>query len=285
MTQGSTVKRRLLAELWERDADYYRRAREHVSALASGGGEYQWLKGWLPSRGRVLDVGCGDGVHFDVLGRADLEWFGCDLSRLGVALAAERARSDRRPALVVADAEALPFADGAFDGILAVSVLEHLTDPERALDGMIAALAPGGRLLLLSPQYGGPLGASPSRRGGGSARFLERLVRAHRSPPDGRSLGWERVEPAVLDGQPYEGDRDAVVEPELRSLVRFLSRRGLRILDATSGLSWHSWREGRMSPGQWIARSVLEPIGRAGIRPYRDFGPLIAVCAARAEPP
>jgi hypothetical protein len=63
--------------------------------------------------------------------------------------------------------------------------------------------------------------------------------------------------------------------------VRFLTRRGLVVLDASSGLHWHTWLAGRMSLGQWIARSLLEPLGRARIRPYRDFGPLVAVCAAR----
>jgi SAM-dependent methyltransferase len=273
MSDRSVVKRRLLETLWEKDADYYRQAREHVSTLASGGGEYDWLRSWLPARGRVLDVGCGDGVHFEVLARPGLEWFGCDLSRLGISLAAGRDAPGPRPGLVV--------ADGAFDAVLAVSVLEHLPDPDRALAGMIAALAPAGRLLLLSPQYGGPLGASPSRRGGGGSRFFGRLLRAHRPATDGAALGWERVEPAVLAGVPYEGDRDAVVEPELRSLLRFLSRRGLVVLDASSGFAWHTWRAGRMSVGQRIARSLLEPVGRAGIPPYRDFGPLVAVCAAR----
>jgi SAM-dependent methyltransferase len=281
MSDRSFVKRRLLESLWEKDADYYRKAREHVSALASSGGEYDWLRSWLPSHGLALEVGCGDGVHFEVFARAGLEWFGCDLSRLAIGLAARRAAAGRPPRLAVADAEELPFADGSFDAVLAVSVLEHLPDPDRALAGMIATLAPAGRLLLLSPQYGGPLGASPSRTGGGGSRFVRRLVRAHGPGAEGTRLGWDRVEPAVLAGAPYEGDKDAVVEPELRSLVRFLTRRGLVVQDASSGLAWHTWRTGRMSAGQWIARSLLEPLGRARIRPYRDFGPLVAVCAER----
>ena len=280
---GSDVKHRLLDRLWGRDADYYRRASEHVRA-SSEGGEYAWLRKVLPERGRVLEVGCGDGVHFEVLGRPGLDWFGCDLSRLAIGLAAHRSPPSGRAALTVADAENLPYAPGSFDAVLAVSVLEHLPSPGRAIEHMIEVLAPGGRLCVVSPQYGAPLGASPCRRGGGASRFARRFLRAHLPSQSGSALGWDRVHPSILDGAAYAGDEDAVVEPEIRSLVRFLRERGLAIVDATSGLSWHSWRQGRTTPSQSAARAVFEALGRTGLPPYRWWGPLVCVCAAREDP-
>jgi SAM-dependent methyltransferase len=270
-----SVKGELLARLWGKDAGYYRKAAEHVVASRDAG-EYAWLRRWVPP-GLVLEVGCGDGVHFDVLADERVSWVGCDLSALAVALAKKRGLAR---ALVVADAEALPFASGTFQGVLAVSVLEHLEEPERALDAMIGVLAPKGRLILVSPQYGAPLGASPSRRGGGAARFAARWVRTH-LPVRAGVLGWDRVDPAVLAGAVYEGDEDTVVEPELRTLVAFLAARGMRVLDATSGLTWTTWRRGRMSLGQRTARALLEPLGRIGLPPYRWWGPLVCVCAER----
>jgi SAM-dependent methyltransferase len=46
------------------------------------------------------------------------------------------------------DAHALPFADRVFDTVLCTEVLEHLTEPQRAIDEMYRVLKPGGALLL-----------------------------------------------------------------------------------------------------------------------------------------
>jgi SAM-dependent methyltransferase len=46
------------------------------------------------------------------------------------------------------DLTKIPFADGAFDLVTCVSVIEHIPDYKRALAEMVRVLAPGGRLLL-----------------------------------------------------------------------------------------------------------------------------------------
>lgn len=282
MTRGDEdLKRSLVETLWGKDAAYYDAARAHVLQSAASGGEYGWVREQLPHRGRVLEIGCGEGTNMEVLSAEGLEWFGCDLSLLAVSRAREKRPGATRPAVAVADAERLPFVPGSFQAVLLVSVVEHLPRPEAVLDAAIERLAPGGRLVVLSPQYGGPLGASPCRSGGGTARFTRRLLAAHLPGGGGDRLGWERVHPKVLEGEAYDGDMDTVVEPELRSLCRFLARRGLRIRSATSGFEWHTWRRGRMSAGQRMARAVLEPLGRLGVAPYRSFGPLVAVSAER----
>lgn len=270
----------LLERLWSTDRRYYELAREQVRGAAAAGGEYAFLDRHLPARGRILEVGCGEASNLAVLARPDRSMHGCDLSPLGPRMAREDGL-EMASRLVVAAAEALPFATGSFEGVFAVSVLEHLPEPEAVLEQMIRVLAPGGRLVLVSPQYGGPLGASPCRRGGGASRFARRLLRAHLPAGDGARLGWDRVRPAVLDGAVYDGDLDAVVEPELRSLSRFLSARGLTIVEASSGFAWHTWR-GRNGPlAQKAIRLVGETLARAGIPPYTSFGPLVAVAAER----
>jgi len=282
-----SVKERLLQELWNRDPRYYDLAREQVRAAARVAGEYAFLKRWLPVRGTVLEVGCGEGSNLEVVERTGLRLVGCDLSALALSCARDasrRATESARPQapppplFLRADAERLPFPDRNFDAVFAVSLLEHLPEPDAVIEEMIRVLAPGGRLILISPQYGGPLGASPCRKTGGAARFVRRLARAHVPvPPKPLSLDWDRVEPLVLEGAVYDGDLDAVIEPELSSLRRFLRARGMTIEAATSGFEWHTWLGRRASLPQRAARALLEPLGRAGIRPYRDFGPLIAI--------
>jgi SAM-dependent methyltransferase len=52
---------------------------------------------------------------------------------------------------VVCDAHALPFADGAFDGVVIQAVLEHLLDPVRAVAEIHRVLAPGGLVYAETP--------------------------------------------------------------------------------------------------------------------------------------
>jgi SAM-dependent methyltransferase len=49
------------------------------------------------------------------------------------------------------DLLALPFPDAAFDGVLLTEVLEHCTDPLRAIGQVFRVLKPGGLLLVTSP--------------------------------------------------------------------------------------------------------------------------------------
>lgn len=49
---------------------------------------------------------------------------------------------------IVGDAQALGIRDGSFDVVLCTEVLEHLPEPQRAIDEIFRILAPGGQLLL-----------------------------------------------------------------------------------------------------------------------------------------
>lgn len=46
------------------------------------------------------------------------------------------------------DLTAMPYADGTFDAIVSISVIEHIPDVERALAEMYRCVRPGGRLLI-----------------------------------------------------------------------------------------------------------------------------------------
>jgi SAM-dependent methyltransferase len=89
----------------------------------------EMLDGLAPTR--ILEVGVGEGEITERL-RArftDAEVVGVDLP--DATLAAEWRRRD--VAAMFADATALPFADHTFDLVLAIEVLEHVPQPERAL--------------------------------------------------------------------------------------------------------------------------------------------------------
>lgn len=102
------------------------------------------LRESIPAGAVVLDAGCGSGRIF----RYELEP-GCRV--VGVDIGAELRDNPNVGERVRGDAQRLPFAGASFDAVLASHVMEHLTEPERALAEVARVLRPGGRLLLLTP--------------------------------------------------------------------------------------------------------------------------------------
>ncbi len=62
--------------------------------------------------------------------------------------------------MFVADAHLLPIANASLDGVIMVSVLEHLYDPVRAVEQVARVLKPGGVYFSYAPFYH-PYHASP----------------------------------------------------------------------------------------------------------------------------
>ena len=278
------MRTRLLRELWGRDERYYELARVHVQEAAGLGREYDFVRQYLPPRGVLLEIGCGEGSNVDALSGPGRRFVGCDLSRLALGIAFETSAVRRRQAFRLRRGRGTSFHAGKLRwrpcdlGTRAsrVSRARALRDDRRAPAGV-------GRLILVSPQYGAALGASPCRRGGGALRFVRRFVEAHLPRRRDRGLRWEAVHPLVLEGEDYDGDRDTVVEPDLRSLREFLRGRGIRIDASTSGLEWYSWNEQKAFPIQRVIRAAVEGLGRLGLPPYRDLGPLVAVAGTKRD--
>lgn len=96
---------------------------------------------------RILDAGCGSGPLTAALRERGAEMSGFDGSPAMIALARERLGDD--VPLAVADlAEPLPYADEAFDLVVASLVLHYLQDWSKPLAELKRVLAPGGRLII-----------------------------------------------------------------------------------------------------------------------------------------
>jgi len=106
------------------------------------------LAGSLPGR-RVLDVGCGDGRFALALAQAGAQVSAVDADPQMVEAARRRFHEAGCAGdILLADASALPFADGRFDLVTAITVLCFLTEPAPALAEIARVLRPGGRLVL-----------------------------------------------------------------------------------------------------------------------------------------
>ena len=104
---------------------------------------------------RALDLGCHHGVVAELLGgRGGVEMLvQADLSPAMARLAAARGGTGVHAPAVVADEEALPFAEGAFDLVLSVLSLHWVNDLPGTLVQIARALKPDG--LLLAAMIGG----------------------------------------------------------------------------------------------------------------------------------
>ncbi|MCU0722597.1 MAG: class I SAM-dependent methyltransferase [Planctomycetes bacterium] len=101
----------------------------------------------LPPGSRVLDVGCGYGQLAAALAAAGFRAEGVEISPVG-------ARHARSLGVAVHEGtlESAAFPAGAFDGLAAYYVVEHLDDPGAFLAEAARVLRPGGALLLRWPQ-------------------------------------------------------------------------------------------------------------------------------------
>lgn len=108
---------------------------------------------------QVLDVGCGAGWFLARIAERYAEaqrpalFVGVEASRAQAKLAAQRLSDLRYGAglAVLANAEALPFADRTFHWVTCSETLEQVRDPGRAIAEMARVLVPGGRLLISVP--------------------------------------------------------------------------------------------------------------------------------------
>jgi SAM-dependent methyltransferase len=91
---------------------------------------------------RVLEAGCGSLSHLSLHGD---HVTGIDIS------VEQLARNSALAEKIHGDLESYPLPAGAYDLVISWDVLEHLPAPERALENLAGALAPGGLMILAVP--------------------------------------------------------------------------------------------------------------------------------------
>jgi tellurite methyltransferase len=113
----------------------------------------QILRGRFDVRRRVLDAGCGDGRNLVYLLQRGFACYGADEDATAIQVIRKTAArlAPHLPAdnFVVAPLDALPYADGSMDAVLASAVLHFAQDEAhwtRMVQDMWRVLAPNGLL-------------------------------------------------------------------------------------------------------------------------------------------
>lgn len=158
--------------------------------------ELRCLREAVPAvSGRWLEVGVGSGRFAKALGIGQ----GVDIAPAMLRLAAQRGIETREAA-----AEALPFPDATFDGVLTVCALCFMQDPLQALHECCRVLKPGGRLIVAFIPAHSPWGVHHAQRGKkghafyASARFY--------TPEDVRAMARDA-------GAVYEAEHGCILPP------------------------------------------------------------------------
>lgn len=177
---------------------------------------------------RALDVGCGVGQVVARLNEAGFEAHGVDVSQPNIERAAKVC-----PRCQLYDGRKLPFPDDHFASAGALNVLEHVDEPETFIRELVRVVAPGGKIVLSSPNFLRVFGFRDyhhrMRGVGNKLRNWKRVQekrRQMRDEPD--SVRFDRMEPIIK--LPFTPDDDAIVATNALEMKFFLERAGCEVL-------------------------------------------------------
>ncbi len=149
-----------------------------LTRLAHAAGYYVRVEG------RILDLGCGTGDLARYLSGSGFQVTGCDVS---ASMLAKAAANDPAGAVewvkLNPDWQMLPFSAGAFDAVVASSVLEYVDSPAVVLAECARVARPGAVVLATVPDLTHPV------------RWLEGMVQLWTVLPgvQAAAAGWPRL--------------------------------------------------------------------------------------------
>jgi len=227
----------------------------------------------------LLDVGCGPGTITADLARRVAPGRAFGIDRAGAVLEQARAHAaEQRVAVEIraGDVYALDFADASFDVVHAHQVLQHLTDPVRALREMRRVTRSGGVVAARDSDYSCFSWAPLDPRLGRWLEIYRAVARRNRAEPDaGRFVkGWA-LAAGFADVQ-TSSSTWTYADPEscawwgglwadrceLSAFAEQAAEYGLATRDELAAIA-HAWREWAKQPDAFFAVLHGEVLARA----------------------
>ncbi len=147
-SQLRTFIKRKTSQQYKFDLQYARNQWDSMASLADLG-RYSIIVGlvkYFCPGGRVLDLGCGEGILQEKFSPADYTHFtGVDFSRVAIDRASAKALPNTT--YLVGDLNALD-VPGVFDVIIYNESIYYMDDPEAAIKRLLPQLAPGGIIII-----------------------------------------------------------------------------------------------------------------------------------------
>lgn len=213
---------------------------------------------------KILDLGCGEGTRLNLMS-GNKKSFGVDIDSYAINLAKKQYP---RHAFRIYDGKRLPYKDKSFDLVYSAFVLEHTQDPEKFLKEARRVVSPGGKLILLCPNFGAPNRRSPNSTQKPLQKLLTGFIDDLKQTP---GLYWQKVNPKTTYGQI---DDDTTVEPYLRTLESYLISNGLTVNKKSS-----LWELESFSANP--RKLLFLTLGRLGLYPFRYWGPQLFIIAKK----
>lgn len=128
------------ANWWSDDIRWVRTLKNMVP------GRLSYFDGFIDWQDKaVLDLGCAGGFMAEALAERGAQVTGIDPAAEAITAAQSHAKiSGHQIRYDVGVGEALPYDDGAFDVVVCVDVLEHVSDLQKVLSETARVLKPGG---------------------------------------------------------------------------------------------------------------------------------------------
>lgn len=94
---------------------------------------------------RVLEIGCGQGSHAELIARAGGQYTGIDITEMAVRRTCKRFQLNNLSGRIIQmDAEKMAFADKSFDFVWSWGVIHHSRNTKAIVDEIYRVLVPGG---------------------------------------------------------------------------------------------------------------------------------------------
>lgn len=102
----------------------------------------------VPANGKILDVGCGDGFHLNLLRKYGKQsWIleGIDMDKRAIDMAEKSGLKVHQGTV-----ESIDLPPNSYDMAFTIQTIEHVEKPDEVLKGIYRLLKPGGRLVIVT---------------------------------------------------------------------------------------------------------------------------------------